>query len=296
MTDAAPRLARSLWGQAARRFLRHRLAAIGLVVLAILVLLAIAAPLVSPFGPNEISLRARNQAPGLTHWLGTDGTGRDVLARVLFGGRISLSVGVVAVSISSAIGIAVGCVAGYFGGKVDLLLMGVIDMVLTFPRLVLIIAFVAVTGPSIFNTILVIGLLSWPAIARLTRGEILGLREREYVMAARSLGSSARVILVEHILPNVLSPILVAVTLDVASVILLEASLSFLGLGAQPPTPSWGNMLRDARTLSVLENQPWLWIPPGLLIALTVLSVNAIGDGLRDALDPRHVLGDGDVA
>ena len=280
---------RGPWALAGQRFLRHRLAAAGLIVLASLVLLAVAAPWVSQFAPGQISLRARNQAPGLVHWLGTDGTGRDVFARVLFGGRISLSVGVVAVSISAAIGVAFGSIAGFAGGKVDLVMMGIIDMVLTFPRLVLIIAFVAVTGPSIFNTIVVIGLLSWPSVARLTRGEILGLREREFIQAARAAGTPARRILAQHLLPNVLSPILVAVTLDVATVILLEASLSFLGLGAQPPTASWGNMLRDARTLSILETQPWLWIPPGALIALTVLSVNAIGDGLRDALDPRHV-------
>ena len=280
---------RSLWGEAARRFRRHRLAVAGLVVLVALVLLCALAPWISQYGPNQINLRARGQAPSWAHWLGTDGTGRDVWARVLHGGQISLSVGIVAVSVSAAIGVAVGCVAGYFGGKADLLLTGLIDMVLTFPRLVLIIAFVAVVGPSIFNTMLVIGLLSWPSIARLTRGEILSLRNSEFIQAARALGSSSRVIIAEHVLPNILSPILVAVTLDVATVILLEASLSFLGLGAQPPTPSWGNMLRDARTLSVLEGQPWLWLPPGVLIALTVLSVNAVGDGLRDALDPRHI-------
>ncbi len=223
--------------------------------------------------------------------MGTDGTGRDILARILYGGRISLSVGVVAVSISALIGIAVGCIAGFYGGKLDIVLMGVVDTFQTFPRLVIIIAFVAVVGPSIFNAMLVIGLLSWPAIARLTRGEILSLREQEFVLAARTLGTPERVIIIEHILPNVLSPILVAITLDMATVILLEASLSFLGLGAQAPTPSWGNMLRDARTLSILETQPWIWIPPGAMIAIAVLSINAVGDGLRDALDPRHVVG-----
>jgi len=280
---------RSLWGEAARRFRRHRLATAGLVVLLVLVLLCALAAWISPYGPNAINLRARSQPPSWAHWLGTDGTGRDIVARVLFGGQISLAVGIAAVSVSAAIGIAVGCIAGYFGGKADLILTSVIDMVLTFPRLVLIIAFVAVVGPGIFNTMLVIGLLSWPSTARLTRGEILSLRGSEFIQAAQALGSSSRVIIAEHVLPNILSPILVAVTLDVATVILLEASLSFLGLGAQPPTPSWGNMLRDARTLSILEGQPWLWLPPGLLIALTVLSVNAVGDGLRDALDPRHV-------
>ena len=256
-----------------------------------LILLAVFAPLVTPYDPIAIDLRARNEPPGTLHWLGTDGTGRDVLARILYGGRISLSVGVVAVSISAVIGVFVGCLAGYFGGRVDALLMGLVDMVLTFPRLVIIIAFVAVVGPSIFNTMLVIGLLSWPAIARLTRGEILKLRELEFILAARSLGTRTGTIIVDHVLPNALSPVLVAVTLDVATVILLEASLSFLGLGAQAPTPSWGNMLSDARTLSVLETQPWIWIPPGAMIAIAVLSINFVGDGLRDALDPRHITG-----
>lgn len=284
---------RSLWGEAARRFSRHRLATIGLVVLALVILACVLAPLLSPYGPNDIDLRGRNQAPGLDHWLGTDGTGRDIFARILYGGRVSLSVGFIAVAISAAIGIVVGCIAGYFGGKVDLALMSLVDMVLTFPRLVIIIAFVAAVGPSIFNTMLVIGLLSWPSIARLTRGEILALRKQEFILAARSLGTRPWVIIVEHILPNVLSPILVAITLDVATVILLEASLSFLGLGAQPPTASWGNMLRDARTLSILEGQPWLWIPPGTMIAVAVLSINFVGDGLRDALDPQHIVGGG---
>lgn len=282
-------LPRNLWREALGRFFRNRLASVGLAVLALLVLACAAAPLICEFGPNDINLRARNLPPSMTHLLGTDGTGRDVFARVLYGGRISLSVGVLAVSVSAAIGILVGCIAGYFGGKVDLLLMGLIDVFLTFPRLVLIIAFVAVVGPSIFYTMLVIGLLSWPTIARLARAEILALREQEFILAARALGTSNRSIITDHILPNILSPVLVAITLDVATVILLEASLSFLGLGAQPPTASWGNMLRDARTLSILETQPWLWLPPGVLIALSVLSVNSIGEGLRDALDPRHV-------
>lgn len=293
MTDAAitDRVSdsRGLWSDAARRFLRHRLAVLGLIVLTIIVLACAFAPFISPYGPDNINLRARNSAPSWDHWLGTDGTGRDIFTRILYGGRISLSVGIIAVTISTVIGVIVGCIAGYFGGKVDLVLTGLIDMVQTFPRLVIIIAFVAILGPSIFNATLVIGLLGWPAIARLARGEILSLRNQEFVLAARSLGSSDRVIIIEHILPNVLSPILVAITLDVATVILLEATLSFLGLGAQPPTSSWGGMLRDARTLSVLETQPWIWLPPGLMIAASVLAINFVGDGLRDALDPRHV-------
>lgn len=286
-------VSRSLWGDAVRRFRRHRLATVGFVLLAIIVLLCVFAPLIAQYGPNDIDLRGRSQPPNLQHWLGTDGTGRDIFARILYGGRVSLAVAFAAVAISACIGIFVGSVAGYFGGKVDLFLMGLIDMVLTFPRLVIIIAFVAVVGPSIFNTMIVIGLLSWPAIARLTRGEILSLRKQEFILAARSLGTKDSTIIIEHVLPNVLSPVLVAITLDVATVILLEASLSFLGLGAQAPTASWGNMLRDARTLSILETQPWMWLPPGLMIALAVLCVNFVGDGLRDALDPEHVMGEG---
>lgn len=280
---------RTLWGDAARRFLRHRLAVAGFIVLSILVLACVFAPWVGQFDPNGIDLRLRNQPPSFAHWLGTDGTGRDIFARMLHGGRISLSVGIVAVTISASIGVVLGSIAGYFGGRVDLFIMALVDMVLTFPRLVIIIAFVAVVGPSILNTMLVIGLLSWPAVARLARGEILALRNQEFVQAARALGTSNRVIIIEHILPNIMGPIIVAITLDIATVILLEASLSFLGLGAQPPTASWGNMLRDARTLSILEGLPWLWIPPGVAIALAVLGINAVGDGLRDALDPRHV-------
>lgn len=296
MTDAAidlsaPPPSLGLWGEAWRRFRRHRLATLGLAVLVLLILSAIFAPFLAEHGPTQIDLRARSQPPSSEHWLGTDGTGRDIFARILYGGRISLSVGVVAVSIAALVGIVVGSIAGYFGGKVDIVLMSFVDMVLTFPRLVIIIAFVAAVGTSIFNTMLVIGLLSWPIIARLVRGEILYLREQEFVLAARSLGTPHRVIILEHILPNTLGPVLVAITLDVATVILLEASLSFLGLGAQAPTPSWGNMLRDARTLSILEGQPWMWLPPGIMIAVAVLSINFVGDGLRDALDPRHVRG-----
>ncbi len=292
--DEDPQASRGLWAEAARRFFKHRLATVGLIVLTTLVILAVFAPWISPYSPTEIDLRARGQGPSLSHWLGTDGTGRDIFSRVLYGGQISLSVGVIAVGISAFIGVIIGTISGYYGGKVDLVLMGITDMFLTFPRLVIIIAVVAILGPSIFNAIIVIGVLSWPAIARLTRGEILPLRQQEYIQAAKSLGTPNFRIITEHVLPNVMSPVLVAVTLDVATIILVEASLSFLGLGAQAPTPSWGNMLRDARALSILEGQPWMWLPPGIMIALAVLSINSIGDGLRDALDPKHISGGGD--
>lgn len=280
----------SLWAKSARRFKRHRLAVVGLIMLVFLVSLAAFAPLLSPYDPNEVDLANRNQPPSSEHWFGTDGTGRDVFTRTLYAGRISLSVGIITVAISATLGVIIGSIAGYFGGRVDMVLMRITDMVLTFPRLVIIIAMVAILGPSLINTMLVIGLLSWPRFARLTRGQFLTLREQEYVQAARSLGTSKRTIITEHLLPNTISPIMVAVTLDVATMILLEASLSFLGLGIQAPTASWGNMLRDARSISALETTPWIWFPPGLMIALSVLSINFIGDGLRDALDPKHII------
>lgn len=279
-----------LWAKAARRFMRHKMAMAGLIALTILIILAVFAPVFTKYSPIEVNLQDRFQPPSWDHPFGTDGAGRDVFSRTLYGGRVSLSVGLVAVAISASIGVVVGSIAGYFGGKVDMALMRLTDMILTFPQLVIIITMVAILGPSIYNVMIVIGLLSWPRFARLTRGEFLTLREKEFVKAARSLGASSRSIIFGHVLPNSVSPIIVAMTLDVATAILLEASLSFLGLGVQAPTPSWGNMLRDAQTLSTLENHPWMWVPPGVMIALAVLSINFIGDGLRDALDPRSIL------
>ncbi len=280
----------SLWSKARKRFFRHKLAMFGLIMLCLLIFTAIAAPLLTPHSPVEIDLRGIRQPPSAEHWLGTDGTGRDVLTRLLFAGRISLSVGIVAVSISMVIGIIVGSIAGYAGGKVDMTLMRVTDVFMTFPSLVIIITVAAAIGPSVYNAMLVIGLLTWPSIARLVRGQFLTLREQQFVRAARSIGVSRSQITFKHIFPNTISSIAVAVTIGVANVILLEASLSFLGLGVQAPTPSWGNMLRDAQSLNILESMPWMWLPPGLMIALAVLSINFIGDGLRDALDPRSIL------
>jgi peptide/nickel transport system permease protein len=231
-----------------------------------------------------------SQAPSAAHWLGTDTTGRDVWSRVIHAGQVSLSVGLVAVSISTLIGLLIGGIAGYASGKVDLLLMRVTDMFMAFPSLVMIIAIASVLGPSIYNTMLVIGALTWPGIARLVRGQFLSLREQQFVLAARSIGVAPTPIVLRHLFPNVVGTVTVAATFGVANAILQEAALSFLGLGVQAPTPSWGNMLRDAQSLSVLEGMPWLWLSPGLMIALAVLSINFIGDGLRDALDPRSTL------
>lgn len=280
----------SLWGKARRRFLRHRLAMLGVVVLSLLIFVSAAAPLLSSYSPIALDLRAMRQAPTAAHWLGTDGTGRDVLARLFYAGRISLSVGLVSVSISMVIGIIIGSIAGYWGGKTDMVLMRVTDMFMTFPSLIIIITVAAAMGPSVYNAMLVIGLLTWPSIARLVRGQFLMLREQQFVRAARSIGVPYGQIVFKHIFPNTVSSIAVAVTFGVATAILLEASLSFLGLGVQAPTPSWGNMLRDAQSLNILEGMPWMWLPPGLMIALAVLSINFIGDGLRDALDPRSTL------
>jgi peptide/nickel transport system permease protein len=258
----------------------------GLTILVVLVFLAVFAPLLTTHGPTAIDLSAYRLGPSADHPLGTDTAGRDIFSRLLYAGRVSLSVGLVAVSIYTAIGVVLGALAGYFGGWVDATIMRMADVVLSFPTLIIIITLASVLGPSIYNVMLAIGLLGWPPIARLLRGELLSLREREFVIGARAVGCSDRRLIFRYLLPNAMAPVLVAATFGIAYAILIEAGLSFLGLGVQPPTPSWGNMLTDAQSLTVLESMPWLWLPPGLMIALAVLSINFIGDGLRDALDP----------
>lgn len=272
---------------ALRRFMRHRLAVIGLVVLVVIVLSALLAPWLTPWEPNQVDLRARSEAPSSNHWLGTDRTGRDVLTRTLYAGRISLIVGVVAVLISVVIGAFLGAVAGYFGGIWDAIIMRATDVVMTFPAIVAIMTLAAIVGPGVENIILIIGLLNWPMPARLVRSRLLSVRKLEYIHAAQTLGAPAKRIIVRHALPNAYDVLIVYSSLGIATAILLEAGLSFLGLGVQPPQASWGNMLNVARNVSVLEGQPWLWIPPGIAIVLTVLAVNFVGDGLRDAFDPR---------
>ena len=239
--------------------------------------------------PYKVDISAYRKGPVENHPLGTDSSGRDVFSRLLYAGRVSLSVGLVAVGIYSVIGVILGAFSGFYGGWLDSSIMRLADIVLSFPSLILIITVVSVLGPSIYNIMLVIGLLGWPPIARIVRALFLSLREREFVLASRTVGVSNGRIIFRHLLPNALAPVIVAATFGMASAILLEAGLSFLGLGVQPPTPSWGNMLKDAQSLTVLESMPWLWIPPGTMIALAVLSINFIGDGLRDALDPYQV-------
>lgn len=263
------------------------MAVVGLVVLLLLVVGAIGAPVIARKNPYKVDLSSYRKPPSRVHVLGTDAAGRDVFSRLLYAGRVSLSVGLVAVSIYTAIGMTLGALAGYFGGWVDGLVMRLADVFLSFPSLIIIITMVAVLGPSIYNVMLAIGLLGWPPIARLLRGDLLSLREREFVTASRAIGAPGWRIVTRHLLPNALAPIIVAATFGIANAILLEAGLSFLGLGVPPPTASWGNMLTDAQSLTVLESMLWLWIPPGVMIALAVLSINFIGDGLRDALDPH---------
>jgi peptide/nickel transport system permease protein len=272
-----------------RRFIRHRLALIGFVALITLTVAAIFAPVLTRYEPVSIDLSASHQSPSSEHWLGTDATGRDVFSRIIYAGRVSLLVGIAAVAINVAIGVALGAVAGYFGGVVDSVVMRFTDVILSFPSLIIIMTVVAALGASVLNIILVLGLLNWPAIARLLRGELLSLREREFILAAKAIGVPSGQVIVRHLLPNAVATVIVAATFGVANVILLEAGLSFLGLGVQPPTPSWGNMLNDAQSVTVLSSMPWLWIPAGAMIAITVLSINFIGDSLRDALDPRQL-------
>jgi peptide/nickel transport system permease protein len=272
-----------------QRFRRHRLALIGALILLVLASGAIAAPLVASNDPYKVDISAYRTGPAANHPLGTDSSGRDVFSRMLYAGRVSLSVGLVAVAIYTLIGVILGAFSGFYGGWVDAFIMRLADIVLSFPALILIITVVSVLGPSIYNIMLVIGLLGWPPIARIVRGLFLSLREREFVLASRTVGVSNSRIIFRHMLPNALAPVIVAATFGMANAILLEAGLSFLGLGVQPPTPSWGNMLTDAQSLTVLESMPWLWIPPGTMIALAVISINFIGDGLRDALDPYLV-------
>ena len=273
---------------ALHRFLRHRLAVVGIVILTLIVLLAIFADFVSS-QPFRTDVRAVSQPPSFLHPLGTDRSGRDVWARVVHGARTSLVVGLGAVAIYVVIGTVLGGMAGLRGGRLDFLIMRSVDTLMSIPTLLLVIVFVAAVGPSLASVVVVIGLLGWPGACRLVRGQMLSLRESEYIMAARVVGVSTPQILYRHLIPNIMSSLAVLATFGVASAIILEAGLSVLGLGVKVPVPSWGEMINAAQSPSVLIDTPWLWIAPGIAIALTVLSVNFIGDGLRDALDPRAV-------
>jgi peptide/nickel transport system permease protein len=269
-----------------RRFRRDRVATVSVVLLVIVALLAIAAPVIA-LNPATVDLDAIRQAPSIGHPLGTDSAGRDVWARLVHGARVSMSVGVVAVGLAMLIGTVIGLVSGYVGGAVDNALMRFTELIQTFPLFFAVVILVALVGPNILNVMLVIGFLSWPGLARLLRGQVLSMREQQFVEAANALGASRSRVVLRHVLPGVLPYLAVYGALALASAILTEAALSFLGLGVQMPVSSWGGMMNSAQSLTVLEGQPWLWIPPGLAIAITVLCANYVGDGLRDAFDPR---------
>ena len=268
-----------------RLFLADKQALTGGVLVICLAAIALAAPLLTGYAPDGQSMAEKLQPPSRLHLLGTDELGRDVFSRMIFGSRISLSVGFAAVLISTLIGLLVGAVSGYFGGWIDQLLMRLVDIVLSVPALFFILMLVVFLGPSIFNVMVIIGLTTWTDLARLVRAEVLSLKNREYVLAARASGASHARIIIKHILPNAMAPVFVSVTFGVAGAILIESGLSFLGLGVQPPDPSWGNMLTSGK--DSIESAWWLTAFPGMAIFVTIISYNLLGEGLRNILDPR---------
>ncbi len=268
-----------------RRLGANRLALVGAVVVAVLVLVALLAPMIAPYDPYQIDVDAILLPPSSQHLFGTDELGRDVFSRMVYGSRVSLQVGFVAAGLATAVGVLLGALAGYYGGKVEALIMRFTDMMLCFPTFFLILAVIALLEPGINNIMAVIGLTSWMGVARLVRAEFLTLKEREFVLAARSLGASDLRLIFRHMLPNAMAPVLVALTLGVAGAILTESGLSFLGLGVQPPLASWGNILNQGK--ANIEIAWWLSLFPGLAILVTVLGYNLLGEGIRDALDPR---------
>jgi peptide/nickel transport system permease protein len=268
-----------------RKFLANKGAVIGAAVLLLFIVAALMAPWIAPYDPLKANFLLVRKAPSMLHWLGTDELGRDLLSRLLWGARSSLLAGGVSVAIAMVIGVPLGLIAGYFGGTLDAIISRIMEALLSCPFLVLAIALGAFLGPSLTNAMIAIGLSAMPVFCRLTRGQVLAIRHEDYLEGARAIGLPDRWIILRYVLPNVLSPLVVQATLTIASAILAEASLSFLGLGQQPPSPSWGSMLNTAKNF--MEQAPWMSIAPGVAIYLTVLCFNLLGDGLRDALDPK---------
>ncbi|GIP00873.1 peptide ABC transporter permease [Paenibacillus lautus] len=284
----------SPWRMAIRRFSRNRLAVIGLIIIVFMFLLCFIGPVFSPYSLFDYSVADKNLPPSSKYWLGTDKLGRDILLRMMLAGRISLTVGLVATGISIIIGSTLGAMAGFYRKWVDTLIMRMADIFMALPTLPILIILGAVLSdlkvdPSkrIYFLMLIIGILGWSSISRLVRGQILGLREQEFMQATEALGLKDRRKIFRHLLPNTVPIIIVSATLGVAGAILFESALSFLGVGVVPPTPSWGNMISAANNLIDFRKRPWLWIPPGMCILVTVVAINLIGDGLRDALDPK---------
>jgi peptide/nickel transport system permease protein len=284
----------SPWRMAMRRFIRNRLALMGLVILVIMVLISFVGPWLSPYNVNDYSLANKNEAPSAAHWLGTDKLGRDILLRTMLAGQISLTVGLVATAIAVVIGATLGALAGFYRRSADTLIMRFADIFMSLPELPLLIILGAVLSDlkidpanRIFFLMLIIGALRWTTLSRLVRGQILTLLEQEFMQATEALGLRDRRKIFRHLLPNTIPTIVVAATLGVAGAIITESALSFLGIGVVPPTPSWGNMISAANNLIDFRKRPWLWVPPGMCILVTVVAINLIGDGLRDALDPK---------
>jgi len=273
------------WTNFWKELRRNKLAVAGGVVVMALFVISFFAPFISPYDPEQINVEEILLPPSSNHLFGTDELGRDVFSRVVFGARISLKVGFVAVGIATVVGVFLGSIAGYYGKLADSIIMRFVDIMLCFPTFFLILAVVAILEPSITNIMIVIGLTSWTGVARLIRAEILSLKSREFILAAKSVGANDLVIIARHILPNAMAPVLVSATLGVAGAILIESALSFLGIGVQPPTPSWGNILTSGK--DNIELAWWLSLFPGLAILVTVLGYNLLGEGIRDAIDPR---------
>lgn len=267
------------------RALRNPLAFWGFAIIATVLVMALLAPVLAPYDPDAIDVKAILIPPSSTHWMGTDGLGRDVFSRMLFGARISLLVGFVAVGIATLIGVVLGAISGYYRGWIDVVIMRMVDVMLSIPTFFLILAVIAFLTPSIWNIMIVIGLTSWMGVTRLVRAEFLSLREREFVLASATLGARDFRLIFRHLLPNSLTPVIVSSVLGVASAVLVESGLSFLGLGVQPPQASWGNILTEGK--EYIQFAWWLSFFPGMAILLTVLGYNLLGEGLRDALDPR---------
>lgn len=282
--DEAAEEAAESWGQITwRRFRRNKVALGSMILFFGIILMAVLAPIISPFDPNQ-TVGDFAAAPSATHLLGTDDVGRDGLSRLIYGARVSLIVGIGSVLIYASIGIALGLLSGYFGGLVDSVLMRITEVFMAYPHFMIIMVIVSLIGPNMMTVMLVMGFMGWPPICRLVRGEVLKVKSMDYIASAVVTGYSPYTIVFKHILPNVLSPILVNATFGIASAILMEASLSFLGMGVQPPTASWGNILTSAQSLTILSEEPWRWIPPGIAILIAVLTINFLGDGLNEAV------------
>lgn len=267
--------------------LKNKRALFGLIFLAVVIVISIFGPFLTTLDRDRIDTARANISPSLEHILGTDDLGRDIFTRLIYGGRISLAVGMGATFISISIGVFLGAIAGYFGGTIDLIIMVLIDVFMCLPFLIIAIILASIIGPSVWNSVLIIGFLGWTTIARIVRGQVLALKERQFIEAARCLGMDSMEIIFKHIIPNIISPIIVYATLGIAGAILAEAGLSYLGMGVKQPIPSWGNMLSTARNMKSLMMYWWEWAPAGVMVFATILSINFIGDGLRDAMNPK---------